>query len=852
MTLIGIAPNRLMKGVKTAAAVASATKYEVLDLFEALEKKWNGEALFCMYRPIGTTSPWPRYTKQSLPSLLAAGTGVELPVLAIDWDLPDHRAWKGGEWSQTVVRIRQVPLSHHACAIYETAHGFRAVYRLATPVSPATGEGLLGGLIQHWGDHGFAPDAAASDWTRLFYLPQVRRGAGDTYGTQLLVDRDQTWDPAQTGTKPVYGKLALASTRPSADTGAPTDAAVLALRDDAVGRTIRSRIKKHCLADYEAAYEGAALHMPVGRDVSLLDSVGRCFRHVLLANGTVEHLYAVMWEIANGLEPSEAVADWHAEAWRKCVYVWDREAQARRELEEWREDQVAAKTATMLETVQTWHPEADAEWISRHMILNHSGKAYFLLGKEGWYEDNPVDRSTIAARARELGLEDLIELWSFAKDGTRRLRPIANILYEHSSSVFDVVGTLDREGSYLKDGRLCQLMYRRRRDLRPTYCSEVDQWLKMLVTSNPDTFENAAKLQEWIGFALWFELGTPIAALSLIGPPGIGKKLLVQGLSECINTQAIATSEEFGNFQQNLVRTPFLHLNEGIHTGGAKDPSQLFRELSGGDPLSVNRKFQPSVVARNPLRIIMTANNDRILRAIAGKNDLSNEDRDALAIRLLTFRGRPEASRWLEIQGGRQFTRGWIHSDSGTGSDYKVAKHFLWLHEQVKATCTPSPRLLVEGQRDNTIVASLTTQSGSAPIVTETLLSMIQAHSQTPSQYLSMDPDAQVIYTTSHGVVEHFRVTLYQYVKQAINESHVEAVCRSFRPEGMESTVELTEKSVRTVMGDRAKVRAKWIPLDPNKLLAQAHQKGYTAYALDQFVGTTAAAVEEFEGGKQL
>ena len=175
----------------------------------------------------------------------------------------------------------------------------------------------------------------------------------------------------------------------------------------------------------------------------------------------------------------------------------------------------------------------------------------------------------------------------------------------------------------------------------------MDSWLQQLCKDE----EPYNRLCLWIGHSLNFE-GGPICALSLSGPPGCGKKMLVWGLAECITTKTVADSKEFGRFASEILRTPFLIVNEGFHkTSGGMDPADTFRTYTGGDPIFVERKFQRPIRMQSPLRVIITANNLSVLKTLTSNRDLSPDDRDALAQRLFQVEVPAAASAWIRRLG---------------------------------------------------------------------------------------------------------------------------------------------------------------------------------------------------------
>jgi len=152
-----------------------------------------------------------------------------------------------------------------------------------------------------------------------------------------------------------------------------------------------------------------------------------------------------------------------------------------------------------------------------------------------------------------------------------------------------------REQKDSKDGDkpILQLpMYQRNEFLTPHKSEAVDGWLRAFFGSH---YERAEK---WIQYALAFEEG-PICALSIKAPAGIGKKMLTEGLAECLVHPYLATGHDMcGKENGALLKTPFLVVNEGLPSIRDNAPADVFKELTAGDPIRVrelNRLYRSSI-----------------------------------------------------------------------------------------------------------------------------------------------------------------------------------------------------------------------------------------------------------------
>jgi hypothetical protein len=401
-----------------------------------------------------------------------------------------------------------------------------------------------------------------------------------------------------------------------------------------------------------------------------------------------------------------------------------------------------------------------------------------------------------------------------------------NLVDQYSTSVCSVEGAVGIPNSFIRDfgkstATLMLQLFKRKSDLEPQYNRNVDHWLRLLFT--PRWYEKGLG---WIAWSLAFEEG-PICALSIAGPPGIGKKMLVQGLAECIDSEVFADAKEMlGNFQSQLFRTPFLVVNEGFpRTRKDADPADEFRKLVSGDPIHFTQKFRDSMIVRNPVRMVLTANNEDIIGEITGGRDLSPEDKEAVVQRLFHVQSGHDAQKWLNEMGGMNYTEGWIRGDSGSASQYTVARHFLALYEDRRKYPTGS-RLLVEGEMGDSIMNLMKTRSGSSPDVVECLIQMIENAGAVGNKNIIIK-DGRV-FVTSSQIVDYFRNTIGKTSKRDLTHNKVMKVLRSLRvPNDKEYpyALEISKGVLKS---------ARWREIDVSILLQEAVEHGYPNAKLSQ------------------
>jgi len=321
-------------------------------------------------------------------------------------------------------------------------------------------------------------------------------------------------------------------------------------------------------------------------------------------------------------------------------------------------------------------------------------------------------------------------------------------------------------------------LYRLNPNLKPEFNPLVNEWLVRMFGGH---FEKACY---WIGWALDFASGATVAALSLVGAPGAGKKMFVQGLAECLQKPALANHSDLTTgWGYGLLRSPFLVVNEGWPQAGlshGQAPSDQMKAMIGGDEIEIHRKNLPPVRLKCPTRIVMTANDFEVVSMLGRGKELTRETTEALAVRLFNVQLDKKASDWLRGMGGASFTEGWIAGDNGEASDYVIARHFLWLYEnrgeRDNPLISPQRRLVVEGNMDDEdLNFMLRTQSGSAPLVIETIVMMLEARGRRSHGFVIHEDEGRA-YVLASAVLNYYRQHLRESAREILTENAIASV----------------------------------------------------------------------------
>lgn len=910
--VIGVMPQLETKGLEDVRITAGVGALTCLPLEQAITTQWDTEALFVPYYPVhpieGAHPRWPRINKSgpALSQIRAGGEDLVTEMLVIEWDTPGHQPWTEGLLRSFMLHLESMaescPLSWAWTCMYTTRAGCRFIYVLKDPIPVDISEGHWETLRQRLHSGGLLMDANCKDWTRSFRLPFITRDGVKTWcdqaiPVQIFWQRDQRLDVNSLGTlaemlvvKPtnlLSGNPFLQSQQ-DLDWVQPSPDQARLLMEIPQGGKIkptqfankakRRLIGRECFpCIFEMQSIGTA---GMNRNNNIFSYVGQSISLLMGLQGvTPAHIYALFYPAVSQLDPDHDNPDWTATLWDNVKRLWQRN-EGKITAVEFPDEQVpvshdtlATMDAIML-GMQQWctHPIMDYvpdleqdpqglqkmdplkraeihEWIMRRLIIN-AADTVVLMSPNGWYDTFQLSQRQLISRWRITGMDSIAPSKVMNQNGTWRDCKIDEMLNQYSTPVRTVEALPCLPGSKVEDldgknPRLIVSAYDRNPYIIKTadWDPEVDEWLRRFFMENYD------KGCSWIAYALAFDEG-PTAAISIKGPPGMGKKMFVQGLAECLVVPKVADAEDMtGTTQYGLMDSPFLSIDEewpGGHASIAKHPAAAFRQLVGGQPILIKRKFLAPTTLYSPARIIMTANNLSVVRKLTEGREFSPEDRKALSDRLLHFDlSDSTAPKYLASRGGLEYTSTpgarWIAGDSGAPSNYKIARHFMYLYLN-RAHWKKGSRFLVTGGNDIKIIEHMKTRTGSTPVVIETLITLIKNAERVQTiDGIKLDFINGKIWCLSKTVLEAWRRTDNQKEKTAIN---CPSICNAFR--GLLSSGAHSEGSL--VPWDRQ--RRRWFDIDPGILSEVAKQDGWDCPPLDRLVEAKVNSINAMMAGK--
>jgi len=847
-------PDKFVKGAESlddARALAMTSS----PFLRAFQTNYSTDAHFVTYYVPGDDAI-PRLTKPILSRIRLNGGDVACSLLVLDWDTPGHApltpALFDGFFASLVAADATFPPAMQWTLCYSTRNGARLVYIMPEPVTPERAEALSRGMVQELNARGVGVDAAVSDWTRLFRLPYVTR------------DRKPTWDdmPAPEFIHVENNHLNLHLIPEIAAGKVNQYAEIIPITRDKPDSdycrkllTCTNANGKSCNTDFytqaksrlrgrecfPSIFEMGTLAVPGSRDETIHRFVGQIIGLIYhMEETTAEHVYALLLDPVLQLDPDPdhtGGRTWCDILWSAVARLWAKE-EAQATLAEAkaaeRAEQLLNLASNVAAGMKNWCDDPALSspvphaFAARHMIAM-CGNTCYLMRPDGTYDPTPLQQTQLIAAIRGRGMEGMIETTSkVGESDSVQDRPVQHLVNQYGTIVKEVIGVPSPAGGTIiaidtPEARLQLPIFWRNEALKPEYNIDVALWIKKIAGNEYDA------LCRWIAYALAFEEG-PICALSIKGKAGSGKKMLTQGLAECLRLESQASSEDLvGDNNYGLMESPFLGIDEGWVKGGrGRHPADQFRALVAGDPFQIKRKYFAPVKVINPVRVVFTANNLDAIRVLTHGRDLSPQDREALSVRLMHLDITDEASDWLRAMGGVKFTGApgsrWIRGDGGEASDFIVAKHFLWLHER-RRTWERGARFLVEGNANKEVLFELRTKAGATPAVIESIIKMLELN----RMWRGMVVSGNRLYVSAAEILEYYRNNVKTSSHGNVTTDQVLNAIRGLSMGEMPT-------GAYVLPGRESEGPRRWAEIDCELLLSVAQKDGWACGVLQRMV----------------
>jgi hypothetical protein len=807
--MLGILSHKMLKGCSTIKTPEDLQYFqnnclEVMSLQDMLNTKFRTDAHFVTYQ-IPSFPLWPRLNKPILPEIRAEGLDIVLTHFAFDWDNPEHSDWTESSLTAFAEKISSCtdPIISKWAALYTTQHGARFIYRLSSPIPVDTAEHHLTWMIHHMQEQGFTNiDGSCKDWPRCFRSPQVVRDGNNTWEQcyYSCISQENVLDISLLGkmSPETIARKTYFSREKLELPGFEVLENLLNTLNPATSKLIQTdflkKAKKHLKNSpyFDVLFNKTSPGWLKGqRNNEILKMLG--IVTPLLLKGcyaSIQQIFALAvnplltLELDIGQDPKH----WVLHGWNALIDIYEREVNKfnieKEEVAKERSKEIIILDS-MVEGMKQWniHPdlykdEETAREFVRHNMLATVGNFFFLLNEDGYYEQFSVVTNQVISRIRKTFRDILIPTKKISNTGEDADVSVTQLQNEFSTPVAEIVmKPVGDRGGFIENMNgekptLVLSTFSRNDKLEPVFNEFVDAWLQNLFGYEYE------KGIAWIGNALAFEEGL-ICALSLEGASNAGKKLLTQGLAECLKEPCIAGPMDIYGMSSAFLKTPFLMVNEAWPNQkyNGVSPADTFKALTGGDGIRVKEIYKPSVTILCPLRILLTANDDGIVRTLTQGKDMTFENRIAIGERLFHVKVSNKAMWFLKSIGGMEFTgkpgQRWIRPDSGSEpSDFVVAKHFLWLYHN-RDKVDGSQRFLVMGNSapgaggDNmTIFEKLLADNNCTPLVAQAIVEMLDKQGQIWKQFLRTNNEMTRLWVTRNGVHKYIKEILEERVQE--------------------------------------------------------------------------------------
>jgi hypothetical protein len=306
-----------------------------------------------------------------------------------------------------------------------------------------------------------------------------------------------------------------------------------------------------------------------------------------------------------------------------------------------------------------------------------------------------------------------IETHRINKDGSERLMTKQDYLEQYS-----VASEREQFRFATPSGKHCSYYDKQKdifyhavakvRELEPKFHQDVDTWLRLLFGPDERTVEKGL---DWLATVTLLNYQT--SGLYLGGKRGAGKNMFAQGVASLWmeGGQPSKMDDVLGSrFNSAMLDCPLIWADEELPQDVTMN---RLKNLIGSNVHEVTRKFMSTSSATGCVRVLLTANNDRML-ANATDHDTGTEDIEAYGERFFFVPVADGAAEFLASLGSRSGTEGWVDRDI-------IAKHLLWLRDERAESVRRTGRFLVSGDMTS-MHRSLVSQTGLRNSVCEWLV----------------------------------------------------------------------------------------------------------------------------------
>lgn len=629
------------------ARVSSNTQSFVLrNALEVFHSEYETDAHAIAYS-YPDKSPTPRLRLGNLSELITAEKEPVLNWIFIDVDNPDHESWTAEEAEEHWKYLKQsLDLAELESAIfYSTRGGYRLVFLLETPIPVSIASDYITQFSSYLNQKGIPVDEhCVQRWNTIFRLPKVTRDGKllKAYIDSSGISKPLSW------AAPI--PLSAHISPPNIDIARQKRPPLRPLGD--LGWSVISTCKDSLDGQFEALKKGDPIASKGARQSTMFNIAAKIIGKLELNEPDLAYQALAESVVAGGGISLD-------DLWDRCCYLVELDKAKRLAKEE------------LQERVESNQPP----------IVYH-GQNYYIYD---------TTRKTYRPHVTSPAVCQALEQWCRipglqTRTRSGKPRSVSEYLADYGRQAVDVVVEMGRaRGVYLPEmngGTLIDGCCKAT-NIVPIEDKYIARWLELLGG------KYHSELLDWIATAA--QLDRPTCALYLEGPKGTGKGMFASGIASLWGCGATSYADATGRFNGALTKNPVVLVDEVSQTfDGGEGFSGAFRTLVGESTRQLRRKNQPSSTIRGCPRLIVTANNPDALKLT---ENLTKNDLEAIAERILHLKHNESAAAFLAYSGGRDFTSDWVLKPDG--SPGKIASHAAWLAKT--RSVNTSGRFLVSG-----------------------------------------------------------------------------------------------------------------------------------------------------------
>lgn len=636
-----------------------AISWPLVELTEALSTQWPVDAHAPGYTDLIATERMPRLSVEAVAD--PKYRHVYLTTVWVDLDTEPHEPWSDQLQLDAAFRAVCELLPDHA--VYSTRGGIRAVAPLMEPIPLKLAQSWLTAYhaaeaqrcANALANVGLRWDSSANQWTRHYRLPNVIRinikDPGAVTNPPLTFHGKPTWLPTE-GVMP-RSRLVFAPISFDADLTIQQSAAIT---QPGYAPNF-SEVK-----DWGAWVSSAT---QCGKYKALLIA-GEPFGPPLVSKGTRNPtLKTVLNSLAVQLFKTDqkrpTAEDLYCIVYRSVLAEYERDPTAPTLEDAWRLACASSEVELLRRsTDESYLPPAE---VAREpdelpeLITHGDGTAYILdLGSRTYV--GPFKGTDLYTELR-----DMTDLRLMRESGAS-LRPVGELLVSHAVRARTVelcYPGVDRGEQWDFSTRTLRVQTFPPPDVVAIEHPRVAEWLAHFGNDH---------LLDWL--ATCTELGHATASVYLEGRNDAGKGMIVSAIARMWRTGYVTFTEAMGKFNDGLLRSPVIFLDEGAEID--KATSSRFRSTVAEPHHRIEAKNMPIVSLYGHPRTIMAGNNSKLLEMMESH---SNRDIKAITERVLHIDIKDSAAKYLSDLGGKRGTADWVTKAGGRPG--KICEHIAFL-----------------------------------------------------------------------------------------------------------------------------------------------------------------------------